>query len=208
MENSARQLSFNDVRRELSQPLLRYLRRHVRDHAVADDILQETLVRIARGLDSFAGRANIRPWAVSIARRAAADHLREARRTPDTVELNEETQLPDPARSVDELAAVNEMNTCVREVIGNLPDEYRAALLLHDLEGLSVDETARKCGCSLPTAKIRIHRARRRLKTTLQRQCEFYRDNDDVFRRSERAQPIAEAPVSDAAFCAAIVNDG
>ena len=53
-----------------------------------------------------------------------------------------------------------------------MPDEVRGR----------AEQTARKCGCSLPTAKIRIHRARNRLKETLQGQCQFYRDLDDVLR--------------------------
>jgi RNA polymerase sigma-70 factor, ECF subfamily len=48
------------------------------------------------------------------------------------------------------------MNACVREVIDSLPDDYRAALVLHDLEGLSGAQTAEIAGCTLPTAKIRI----------------------------------------------------
>jgi RNA polymerase sigma-70 factor, ECF subfamily len=77
---------------------------------------------------------------------------------------------------------VDEMNACVRQVIESLPDDYRAALVLHDLEGLSVEQTAEICGCSLPTAKIRIHRARHRLRKALQRQCDFYHDPEAVLR--------------------------
>jgi RNA polymerase sigma-70 factor, ECF subfamily len=74
------------------------------------------------------------------------------------------------------------MNACVREVIDSLPDDYRAALVLHDLEGLTGAQTAEIAGCTLPTAKIRIHRARERLLEALRRECEFYRDRESVFR--------------------------
>lgn len=57
----------------------------------------------------------------------------------------------------------------------------RAALILHDLEGLSEKQTAEACGTSLAAAKIRIHRARERLRLALRRSCDFYRD-DDVLR--------------------------
>jgi RNA polymerase sigma-70 factor (ECF subfamily) len=69
----AQQQSFDALARELSQPLLRYLRRCVGDQAVAEDLLQETLIRIARGLPEFAGRASVKTWAFSIATRVAAD---------------------------------------------------------------------------------------------------------------------------------------
>jgi RNA polymerase sigma-70 factor (ECF subfamily) len=60
MERRAEQTSFQDLAQNLSQPLLRYLRRYTGDQAVADDLLQETLIRIARGLPAFAGRASVK----------------------------------------------------------------------------------------------------------------------------------------------------
>jgi RNA polymerase sigma-70 factor (ECF subfamily) len=77
---------------------------------------------------------------------------------------------------------IDEMNSCVREVIDTLPEDYRAALVLHDIEGLTAAATAEACGCSLATAKIRIHRARARLKKALDTECVFYRDEENVFR--------------------------
>jgi predicted DNA-binding protein (UPF0251 family) len=61
-------------------------------------------------------------------------------------------------------------------------NDYRAALVLRDLEGLSVQQTAKICGCSVATAKIRIHRGRERLRKALQQQCDFYRDGESVLR--------------------------
>jgi len=62
-----------------------------------------------------------------------------------------DTDLP-----VDERLIIDEMNSCVREVIDSLPEDYRAAIVLHDLEGQSAKETAEVVGCSVATAKIRI----------------------------------------------------
>lgn len=163
-----------DVVRDLSEPLRRYLRRLAGDPAVADDLLQETLARVARGLPDFEGRSSLRTWAFSIATRVAVDHLRR----PDTRFLViDAEEAPDSAvdPDVDERLIVDEMNACVREVIDGLPADYRAALVLHDLEGLTAADTARACGCSLETAKIRIHRARRRLRQALEARCTFYR---------------------------------
>jgi len=70
----------------------------------------------------------------------------------------------------------------VRRVIDSLPEDYRTALVLHDLEGQTAAQVADIAGCSIATAKIRIHRARRRLKQALNEECTFYRDEDNVFR--------------------------
>jgi len=177
-----RELSFDALAQELSQPLLRYLRRCVGDPGVAEDLLQETLIRVAKGLPDFAGRASVKTWAFSIATRVAADHFRTPDRRIRIVEVEEAADLPDPDRALDERVVVDEMNACVRQVIDSLPGDYRAALVLHDLEGLNAGQVAEICGCTLATAKIRIHRARERLKKALQQECEFYRDGEDVFR--------------------------
>jgi RNA polymerase sigma-70 factor (ECF subfamily) len=77
---------------------------------------------------------------------------------------------------------IPKMSACVRGVIDGLPGDYRTALVLHDLEGLTAAQVAEVAGCSLATAKIRIHRARRRLKQALEDECTFYRDEGNVFR--------------------------
>lgn len=182
MNPATPQDSFDDIARQLSQPLLHYLRRMAGNQAVADDLLQETLLRIAHGLPGFKGQSSVKTWAFAIATRAAADHFRRPEHRVHIVEVAEAGACPDPGRSVDQRIVVDEMNTCVRQVVDSLPDDYRAALVLHDLEDLSVEQTAEICGCTLATAKIRIHRARERLKTALQQQCEFYRDDEDILR--------------------------
>jgi len=182
MKLSAQQDAFEELARELSPSLLRYLRRYVGDRATADDLLQETLIRIAQGLPGFAGRSSVRTWAFSIATHVAADHYRAPERRLRIVDVDEAADVPDSDSTVDERAVMDEMNACVRQVIDSLPEEYRAPLVLHDLEDLTAQEAADICGCSLATAKIRIHRARLRLKQALRQQCDFYRDGDDVFR--------------------------
>ncbi|MBI4522199.1 MAG: RNA polymerase sigma factor [Deltaproteobacteria bacterium] len=182
MKQSAQPVSFEKLAEDLSLPLLRYLRRLVGDQAVADDLLQETLIRIAQGLGSFSGRAAVKTWAFSIATHVATDYFRKPDRRHRIEDMSEAADLPDTGRGVDQRIIVDEMNTCVRQVIESLPPDYRAALVLHDLEDLTAEQTAEICGCSLATVKIRIHRARDRLRKALQQQCEFYRDPDSVLR--------------------------
>lgn len=187
METPIRRVAFDTVARELSSPLSCYLRRYVGDEDAAADLLQETLVRIAKGLPDFAGQASVKTWAFSIATRVAADYFRQPQRRLRIVEMEEAALPSDAERPVDEELVVDEMNRCVRQVIDSLPEDYRAALVLHDLEGLTAQQVAEICGCSLATAKIRIHRARLRLGQALQQECEFYRDDENVFRCERKA---------------------
>jgi RNA polymerase sigma-70 factor (ECF subfamily) len=170
------------VVRELRDPLLRYLSRYTGDEAAAEDLVQESLMRIAKGLAGFDGLSSVKTWAFAIASRVAADHFRKPERRLRIVEFDEETTAVDVKAFSDEKLVIDEMSVCVREVIDSLPEDYRAALVLHDLEGLSAREVAEASGCTLATAKIRIHRARRRLEQALRDECDFYRDEQDVLR--------------------------
>ncbi len=189
MDHSGEQrLSPAQVAQELSGPLLRYLGRYVGDDDLAQDLLQETLIRITNGLSSFAGRSQLKTWAFSVATRVAADHFRRPANRVHIVDVADSTDWPASDGAIDQQLIIDEMNACVRRVIDSLPEDYRAALVLHDLEGLTAAETAEICGCSVPTAKIRIHRARLRLEEALRQKCEFYRDGDSVFRCSPKGE--------------------
>lgn len=179
--------AFDALARELASPLLRFLERYVGNRAVAEELLQETLIRMDKGLPSFAGRSSVKTWAFAIASRVAADYLRHPHRRASIVPLDAIEEPTDPERAIDERMVVDEMNECIRGVIDSLPESYRAALILHDLEGLSAEQTAEACECSVATAKIRIHRARGRLKEALAKQCEFYRDEESVLRCDRKA---------------------
>ncbi len=182
MSVSRSPLRFAEVSRELAAPLLRYLTRQVGDTAVAEDLRQETLLKIERGLAEFAGRSKLQTWAFAIASRVVLDYLRQGAQRMKLVDIDEAADLADANASVEEQMVIDEMNACVREFIDTLPPDYRTALILHDLEGMSVAETAEISQCSLATAKIRIHRARQRLKAVLDKACDVYRDSNSVFR--------------------------
>jgi len=183
--------SFDRIAAELSPQLVHYLQRMVGEPQLAEDLLQETLLRIARGLPGFRSSSSVKTWAFAIATRVAADHFRKPETRARIVEMEDSGTVPDAGPDIDEGMVIDEMNSCVRGVIDGLPAEYRSALVLHDLEGLTAADTATACGCSLATAKIRIHRARRRLQQALETTCTFYQDRHDVL-RCDRRRPDAD----------------
>lgn len=168
--------------RELGAAVTSYIRRYCGDEQLAQDLGQETLLRVSRSLPKFDGRSSLKTWAISIAHRVVSDHYRRSARSLSVVSFDDDMELVDATPEMDQRFIIDEMNTCVREVIDTLPEAFRAALILRDLEGLSTAEVAEICNCSLATAKIRIHRARKRLEEALGNTCEFYSDADDVLR--------------------------
>ena len=117
MSSSAEEgLSFEDLASELGPLLRRYLERMTGNSADADDLFQETLIRIAIGLAHFEGRSQPRTWALRIASRVVADHYRRPGSREAIVEFEEE-ELPEDRRDLEEAVVVDEMNACVRSVI-------------------------------------------------------------------------------------------
>ncbi len=94
--------SFEEVAADLYHPLRRYLENYVGDQTVAEDLLQETLLKISNGLSSFAGRSSIKTWAFTIAYRVRADYFRAPQKRTKFVDLDETEEQVDDARAVDE----------------------------------------------------------------------------------------------------------
>ncbi len=183
--------SFEELAIELGPQLRVYLERMVHNAADADDLLQETLLRIARGLPGFEGRASVKNWSYRIASNAAIDFLRKSSNA-GVVEFNHDVAdelLIEP--DDEDRLILDEMNHCVLEVVDGLPPMYRAALVLHHLQGRTAAETAQILDISLANAKVRIHRAKARLREALDCACEFYISDDGTL-RCDRKTPSGD----------------
>lgn len=178
--------SFEELAADLGEQLTAYLTRMTGNGADADDLLQETLIRIARALPTFEGRSSPKNWAYKIATNVAIDFLRKTKKGTFTALV--ETEVRSNGDEEDRLV-LDEMNDCVREVIDGLPPDYRAALILFNLQGRSVAETAQILDISISAAKVRIHRAKACLKEELSRECDFY-TSDEGNVRCDRKDPF------------------
>ena len=161
-----------------------YLRRLVGE-VEAEDVAQEVFVKVNKGIDDFRGESRLSTWIYRIVTNAAMDHLRkpsfrhEASRSKNDDALADEIDMlpqeSDPA--ADMLLIRKDMNECIRGLVNDLPENYRTALVLGDLEGFTNAEIAEILGVSLDAAKIRLHRARAKLKAEMEKECVFYRDD-------------------------------
>jgi len=136
-----------------------FIRSRIRDHAAAEDILQEVFVKIHRKLPTLRAGERLEAWVWRITRNAIADHFRRSR--PD------EPLPADLAAAADNDAAMPDLNPCVRRFIGQLPEGYREALVLTEWHGLTQEQMAKRLGLSLSGAKSRVQRARGQLKDML-----------------------------------------
>lgn len=149
----------------------RYLRRRVGNAELAEDLVQETFLRLHRTPPANRGEAELRAWLLRTARNLLVDHYRARR---DEVELDEAT----PANS-DSAAALRTLEPCITPLAGRLPEHYRSALLW-DLEGMTQQEIAQRQSISLSGAKSRVQRARILLQQEFQRCCRYHFDHADT----------------------------
>jgi RNA polymerase sigma-70 factor (ECF subfamily) len=170
------------------ESLLRYNLSIVRDAAVAEDLTQEVFARACDKLADLEDPARLEPWLYRIATNLCRDRFRSAsfRHRPASLDAGrdvDDAPGPDPADEgprLDKVLEQREMSTCVQAYLAGLPDTYRAAILLHDAEGMTNPEIASMLGVSLATVKIRIHRAREKLREALRDACSFSTDERGV----------------------------
>ncbi len=155
--------------------LRRYIGRRVAGPE-AEDVLQDTLVRIALGVGALRSPERLAPWVFRVARSAILDHRRR-RRDPLLPTAEEEPELPaevEPDDPASESRAA--LAACVAPFLDSLPPEQAEALRLTDLGDLTQAEAAAKLGIPLPTLKARVQRGRKRLRETFELCCAFSQD--------------------------------
>ncbi len=187
---------------ELRRTLRAFLGSRVRDKALADDLVQETLLRVTSRLPTLRNRDRLESWVFQIARNTIADHFRTAR---DTEAFDEAAHGPLLAAagetpSAEEEVLSEELRRYVRSVVDRLPPHYRDALRCIELEGLSQVELARRLGLSVSAAKSRIQRGRALLRQEMERCCHWETDRyGKVLAVEPRSQCTCQEP--DSAGC-------
>lgn len=146
---------------ELRADLYRFAFWLARDRQVAEDVVQESLLRAWKSRDKLEDETLAKPWLLTIVRREHA-RLYERKRLP-TVEVDELVQLEDPQLAVAEQNEVLE----VRRAIFALEEEYREPLVMQVLLGLSTKEIAEQLGLTQGAVLTRLFRARQRLRRQL-----------------------------------------
>jgi RNA polymerase sigma-70 factor, ECF subfamily len=171
--------AFRELVRRYQRPVFSLIYRMVRDREAAEDLAQETFIKVLNAIDSYRPEHKFSSWIFKIANNAAIDHLR--RRTPDVLSLEgapdavsaerqEATalQVSDRGESPLEELEARELGSHIESAIARLRPEYRACILLRHVEGRAYEEIAAVLGLPLGTVKTYIHRARAELRDILE----------------------------------------
>ncbi len=176
--------AIREIIRQNNRRLFRVARAVLRDDSEAEDVVQETYVRAFIHLDGFQGHAALSTWLTRIALNEAL--MRRRRRRPtigiDTLAETDETEIPmapSPAPGPEIAYARTETRELLQRAIDSLAEPFRLVLILRDVEGMSVEETAAQLDIRAETVKTRLFRARRMLRAYLQ--AEFAAGLVDLF---------------------------
>ncbi len=136
-----------------------------------DDVVQDVLVRMHRGLPALRDEDRFSAWMFQVARNAIADKARMNARAPiDTPDLDESPALP---TSDDDRDAATALAGCVSLFVSQLASPYREAITLVELEGKTAKEAAEMVGISVSGMKSRVQRGRAQLRDMFARCCEI-----------------------------------
>ena len=132
--------------------LKRFIFSKVKDEAIADDILQDSFLKIHTKLHTLKDLNKLKSWLFSIARNSVLDYFKASNKTFEFASFESETQLEEHAHTEKD---------CLRGILHNLPKKYRDPIFLSDIKGMKQQEVAIQLKQSISTTKSQIQRARK-----------------------------------------------
>lgn len=179
LAQQGRDAAFRELLRRYERPVFSLVFRMVRDRDTAEDLAQESFIKVLNNIDRYRPEFKFSSWLFKIANNVAIDHLRK--RTVDTVSLEgsryatttaeaESTAIPVASKDQSALEELEskELGGAIEKAVAALRPEYRACILLRHVEDRSYEEIAATLDLPLGTVKTYIHRARHELRKALE----------------------------------------
>ena len=161
------------------QRVRKFILASVKDESVADDLTQETFIKIQGKLDTLRDRSKISSWIFRIAYHLCQDHFRGLKNSSTQEEIHDglvnlqETPIQKKLEQ-------EEMSRCVQDQLHLLSESMRSVLIFSDVMEFTHQEIAEILGLSVENVKVRLHRARKKLKAILREKCTFEVDERNV----------------------------
>ena len=152
-----------------SEDLKRFIISKVKDTAIADDILQDTFIKIHTKLQTLKNVDKLKAWCFTIARNSILDYWKSTNKTFEIANFETEIEI---------LKNNHTEKDCLKNILNNLPKIYRDPLFLSDIKGLKQQEVANQLNQSLSTTKSQIQRARKLIAQGFMDCCGFVLNKD------------------------------
>jgi len=178
LAQQGRDSAFRELIRRYERPVFSLIYRMVRDRELAEDLAQDTFIKVLNHIDRYRPEFKLSSWLFKIANNVAIDHLRRRQletvsidgsphaQTADAIEATSFDVVGQQESALDELEA-RELGTAIEQAIASLRPEYRSCIMLRHVDGRSYEEIAATLDLPLGTVKTYIHRARHELRRAL-----------------------------------------
>jgi RNA polymerase sigma-70 factor (ECF subfamily) len=161
-------------------PVRKFILAYVKDEWAADDLIQETFIKVQKNLKTIKDPSKTSSWIFRIAHNLCHDHYRQSKRSSLNQRNIQQEIVPFKEAVVQKELEQQQMGECVQDKMDLLPPDYRSVLILSDIMAFSHKEIAEILEISVSNVKVRIHRARRKFRTILEDHCTFEVDERNV----------------------------
>jgi RNA polymerase sigma-70 factor (ECF subfamily) len=172
-------MEFLDLYDQFYQRVRKFILASVKNESVADDLIQETFIKIQENLGSLRDPAKISSWIFRIAYHLCQDHFRTLKKSSSHEEIHDGlVNLQETP--VQKKLEQGEMSRCVQDQLNLLSESQRSVIIFADVMDFSHQEIADILGLTVENAKVRLHRARKKFKAILEEKCTFEVDERNV----------------------------
>jgi len=158
----------------------KFILAYVKDEWVADDLIQETFIKVQKNLNSVKDSAKLSSWIFRIAYNHCHDHYRQSKRAALNQSNIQQEIVTFKEAVVQKKLEQHQMGQCVQDKMDLLPPDYRSVLILSDIMAFSHKEIAEILDISVSNVKVRVHRARKKFRAILEEHCSFEVDDRSV----------------------------
>ncbi len=149
----------HSVGEDYRKALFSFVQYRVNNKEIAEDIVQDVFFKMYKSFDGLNNKGKLKAWMYQVSRNAIVDHYRKKKFTsendlPETLHIEE----------VPTNESLEELTRCIKPMVNNLPEKYKAAVYASEIEGVKQKEIAERLNISLSGAKSRIQRGRKLLK--------------------------------------------
>ena len=173
-------IEFYSIFNQYHDRLKRFVTITVKNEWVVDDIVQEVFVRAHSKIDTLREHDKIGSWLFRIAYRQCMDHFRKENRKPRKEIVDFRGVNTSDYSTTERKLEQHQMSVCVQNQMLLLPENYRTVIWLFDVLGFTLKEIADILELRVENVKIRLHRARKKLKSILSQKCSFEKDERNV----------------------------
>jgi RNA polymerase sigma-70 factor (ECF subfamily) len=172
-------MNFLDIHDQFYQQVRKFILASVRDESAADDLVQETFIRIQQNLEGVRDPGKVSSWVFRIAHNLCQDYFRTRKILSCHEQVHEglvDLQETPAQKKIEQ----SEMSQCVQNQLNLLPESLRSVLILSDVMEFSQHEIADILGLTVENVKVRLHRARKKFNAILEDKCTFELDERNV----------------------------